>query len=832
MLTTNSCHRRRITWNRVRWPFLQTGGLFVDGIIPTRLAFPLILWAMILGTYLHASPPDLPSASPEEAGMDSRQLAAIDRAVDEALASRKMPGCVVLIGRHGKIVFEKAFGLRQVQPEPLPMTCDTVFDLASLTKPVATATSVMILAERGKIRLEEPVAVYLPEFAANGKDKITALHLLTHQGGLIADNPLSDYRDGPEKARQRLWALKPVAPPGGKFIYSDVGYLVLGELVSRVSGQRLDQFAQENIFKPLGMHETGFLPSPELRRRAAPTEKRGDAWIQGEVHDPRAFALGGVAGHAGLFSTARDLARYAQMLLGRGAYGGVRVLQENTVVLMTTPQSIPGGLRGLGWDMRTGYSSNRGESFSPRAFGHGGFTGTAMWIDPELDLFVIFLSNRLHPDGKGAVNPLAGRIGTIAANAIVDRGPMALGDRNLGSMSGQTGQIDKTFSGQSPEKAVRPAGVLTGIDVLERDGFKQLQGRRVGLITNHTGVNRRGVSTAELLHRAPGVTLAAIFSPEHGLHGKLDIANIPDTRDPATGVIVHSLYGKTRKPTAAMLQGMDTLVFDIQDIGTRFYTYISTMGYAMQAAAEQRLRFVVLDRPNPINGRDVAGPVLDPGRESFVAFHRLPIRHGMTVGELATMFNQELKLGLALEVVRMEGWRREDYFDTTGLRWINPSPNMRSLRAAILYPGVGLLETTNLSVGRGTETPFELFGAPWLDGPRLAEALNRRNLPGVRFEPVEFTPNSSKFANEKCQGLRITITDRNALEPVRMGLAIACELRRNHPDAWAARDYDRLLGHAATLQALLDGKDLPEIEATWQVELEQFRQRRTLCLLY
>ncbi len=798
---------------------------------------------------LSASPPPLPSARPEEAGMDSRQLATIGQAVEEALATRKMPGCVVLIGRHGKVVFEKVYGLRQVQPEPVPMTLDTVFDLASLTKPVATATSVMILAERGKIRLEDPVAQHLPEFAAHGKERITILHLLTHQGGLIADNPLGDYCDGPERARERLLTLKPVAGPGARFIYSDVGFMVLGELVERVARQRLDQFARENIFEPLGMLETGFLLSPELRRRAAPTEKRDAQWLQGEVHDPRAFALGGVAGHAGLFSTARDLARYAQMLLGRGAYGGARILQESTVERMTTPYSVPNGLRGLGWDMRTGYSSNRGKSFSPRAFGHGGFTGTAMWIDPDLDLFIIFLSNRLHPDGKGAVNPLAGRIGTIAAEAIQDRlrkGATAPGDSkaaaenpprkaDVPSRHGQgpatPSESSRNASGSSTENRLSPR-VLPGIDVLQRDGFKRLQGRRVGLITNHTGVNREGVSTAALIHKAPGVALVAIFSPEHGLQGQLDVANIQDTRDPATGVVVYSLYGKTRKPTAGMLQGIDTLVFDIQDIGTRFYTYISTMGYAMQAAAQHKLRFMVLDRPNPINGRDVAGPVLDAGRESFVAFHRLPIRHGMTVGELATMFNNELRLGLDLEVVRVEGWQREDCFDATGLRWINPSPNMRSLRAALLYPGIGLLETTNLSVGRGTETPFEWIGAPWRDGHRLAEAMNRRNLPGVRFEPVEFTPDSSKFEKQKCQGVRITITDRKALEPVRVGLAMACELRRNHRDAWDAKAFDRLLGHAATIQALLEGKDVDEIESTWQVERNRFLERRARCLLY
>jgi CubicO group peptidase (beta-lactamase class C family) len=366
-------------------------------------------------------PPGLKMVRPEDAGMDGRRLRAIDEAVDAALAAHQMPGCVVLLGRHGKIVFEKAYGNRQVVPDRVPMTPDTVFDLASLTKPVATATSVMVLIERGALRLDDPVARHIPEFAAEGKGGITVLQLLTHQGGLVPDNPLSDYADGPEKAKQRLLAIKPVREPGSKFVYSDVGFMVLGELVRRVSKKDLGEFTQENVFLPLGMHETGFLPPSELRRRAAPTEKRDGRWIQGEVHDPRSYALGGIAGHAGLFSTAHDLAIYAQMLLGRGRYDEARILRDDTVATMTSPRRVSAGIRAIGWDMRTGYSSNRGQSFSSRAFGHGGFTGTSMWIDPGLDLFVIFLSNRLHPDGKGSVNSLAGRIGTIAADAIVDK---------------------------------------------------------------------------------------------------------------------------------------------------------------------------------------------------------------------------------------------------------------------------------------------------------------------------------------------------------------------------------------------------------------------------
>jgi len=374
--------------------------------------------------------------------------------------------------------------------------------------------------------------------------------------------------------------------------------------------------------------------------------------------------------------------------------------------------------------------------------------------------------------------------------------------------------------------------VLTGIDALEREGFNQLKGRKVGLITNQTGINRQGISNIQLLHETANVNLLAIFSPEHGLFGKLDVPLIEDSEDSATGIRVFSLYGSTRKPTADMLGGIDTLVFDIQDIGTRFYTYISTMGQAMQAAAENHVRFVVLDRPNPINGITVSGPVLDEGRESFVGFHRLPVRHGMTIGELALMFKADLKLDLELEIIPLTGWHREDYFDSTGLQWINPSPNMRNLNEAILYPGIGLLETTNLSVGRGTETPFELFGAPWLDGELLSRELNGLDLPGVSFFPLQFTPHASKFESELCSGVSIVITDRKQFDSIRTGLEIALQLRRLYPQVWEIDAYDRLLGNMAVLDAIKSGLPYSDITGIYRDELAEFIQRRSQFLIY
>lgn len=772
-----------------------------------------LLLFIVFATALQAAPPKLPVAAPEAVGMNTQTLTAIDGEVEQEIAANRLPGAVVMIGRDGRIAFFKAYGNKQLEPEKVPMTTDTVFDMASITKPVATATSVILLVEQGKLRIADRVAQHIPEFAQNGKELITVRQLLIHQSGLIADNALADYADGPERALERVLALRPQNEPGTKFTYSDMNFVVLGELVKRLSGKNVHEFSREQIFAPLGMTETGYLPPEELRARAAPTEQRDGHWMRGEVHDPRAFRLGGIAGHAGLFSTATDLAVYAQMMLERGSYASVRILKPSTVDLMTRGVPVSSGQRALGWDMRTRFSINKGTTMSSAAYGHGGFTGTGLWIDPQLDLFVIFLSNRVHPNGKGLVNPLIGRIGTIAANAIVNRPESA-----------------------APAPAAEPPAprspVLTGIDVLERDQFRKLQGRRVGLITNHTGVNRLGVGTAQLLSQAPGVKLVALFSPEHGIAGKLDVSKIGDSQDDQLRVPIYSLYGETRKPTAESLKDIDTLVFDIQDIGTRFYTYPSTMGNAMRAAAEHKLKFVVLDRPNPINGIDVDGPVLDAGRESFVGYHRIPVRHGLTVGELARLFNAELKIDADLEVIEMEGWRRAEFFDATGLLWINPSPNMRNLNEALLYPGIGLLETTNLSVGRGTDTPFEIIGAPWLDGQKLAGELNQSGLPGVRFVPTYFTPTSSKFKEQRCGGVQIVMTDRRELLPLRTGFEIARQLTRLFPDGWQSKEYDRLLASAAVYQAVVAARPVAEIEALYQTELDQYRQRREKFLIY
>ncbi|HTK74746.1 MAG TPA: exo-beta-N-acetylmuramidase NamZ domain-containing protein, partial [Gemmataceae bacterium] len=753
-------------------------------------------------------------------GADLKGLDRIEHVVHDAIQRHDIPGAVVAVLHRGEVVYRKAFGNRAVKPAEEPMTVDTVFDLASLTKPLATATSVMKLVEQGKLKIDEKVVTYWPEFAAHGKDVLTLEHLLRHTSGLIADNPISDYADGPAKALERICQLTPRSKPGERFVYSDVNFIVLGVLAERVSGMRLDEFAKRNIYVPLGMRDTGFLPGDSLKSRCAPTEQREGRWMRGEVHDPRAYALGGVAGHAGLFGTADDILIYAKTLLN----GGGPVLKPETVALMTTPKPIPTGLRGLGWDVRTSFSSNKGTAFPrDKGFGHTGFTGTSIWVDPDSQTAVVFLSNRVHPEAKPNINRLRGQVATIVAEAVGYRAAPPRPESSRGALEPASAPLEDSGRGVT--------GCLAGIDVLIEEKFARLKGRSLALVTNHTGRDRQGRSTIDLLHKADGVKLLVLFSPEHGLRGTKD-ERVGDGRDEATGLPVYSLYGPRRKPTPDLLQGVDTIVYDIQDIGCRFYTYSTTLKLVMESAAENKLKMVVLDRPNPIGGVAVAGPVLEAGRESFIAAHTLPLRHGMTFGELAQMYKAERKINVDLEVVKVQGWKRGDLWDRTLLPWVNPSPNMRSLLQALVYPGIGLLETTNVSVGRGTDQPFEWVGAPWIDGRKLAAALDVHRLPGVRFVPTSRTPSSSVHAKKECGGVQIYVDDWSKLEPVRVGMTIAVELRRLYPNDWQVDRFNNLLLDPATIDGLKAGKTAEQLERGWQAGLERFKERRKTFFLY
>lgn len=749
---------------------------------------------------------DRPGAStptaPPDLKYDPSRIADLDRAVEEAIAKGDVPGAVLIVGRKDGIAYRRAYGQRSLKPAAEAMTEDTIFDLASLTKPIACATSVMLLAERGKIDLEAKASQYLPAFTGRGKENIAVRQLLLHTSGLIADNALSDYSQSPEDAIERINNLGLAAPPGSRFIYSDVGYIVLAELVQAVDGRRLDAFAREEVFTPAGMKETSFLPPEASHARSAPTETRDNKPMRGQVHDPRAHALGGVAGHAGLFGTADDVARYCQMILSGGESNGRPVLAAETVERMTRPQPLPSasGWRSYGFDIDTGYSvAPRGERFARGStFGHTGFTGTMFWIDPHNDAFVVLLTNRVHPDGKGSDRALRKRVSTIAAEMLLGKA-------------------------QAPE-------VRCGIDVLKRENFARLRGRRVGVVTNHTGLDRDGNRLIDLLHKADGVELVAIFSPEHGLEGVRD-EKVGHGTDEKTRLTVFSLYGETRRPTTEMLAGIDTLIFDIQDIGARFYTYISTMGLCMEEAAKHKVQFMVLDRPNPNSGLILDGPIAQKSHFSFIAYGPLPVVHGMTVGELAKLFNTEYGIGCQLEVVPVEGWTRSMMWDDTGLKWVNPSPNIRSPLQALLYLSVGLLETSNLSVGRGTDQPFEVFGAPWVDGEKLAGALNKADLPGMSFAPVQFTPTSSKFAGQSCGGVKITLTEGARVQPVRSGLTMAWHLEKLFRDNYQIEMVGKMLHNDDALRALLSAKEPAHVPGVWQAELERFAAQRAKYLM-
>jgi uncharacterized protein YbbC (DUF1343 family)/CubicO group peptidase (beta-lactamase class C family) len=759
-----------------------------------------------------------------EAEFRPEKLKEIDEAIVQAIHEQNCPGGVLWLEHRGN-AYHKAYGNRALVPSPEPMTEDTIFDLASLTKVVACTPAVMLLIERGQVKLDEPVQTYIPEFTGGGKETVTVRHLLTHLSGLRGDIETQSDWHGQQAAIEKACAEKLVTAAGTAFRYSDINFFLLGEIVQRVAKAPLEEFAAREIFSPLKMVDTGYLPPETRLARIAPTEVVGGKAFRGVVHDPTARHMGGVAGHAGLFTTGADLARYARMLLNQGELEGVRIFKPETVQLMTTVQS-PAGLaarRGLGWDIDTGYSGPRGAVFPLGSYGHTGWTGTSLWIDPFSETFVIFLSNRNHPDESGNVGQLRRKLGTLAAEAVPDF--------NFAYVPGALEPFNEPASPPRASSGEKPPllKTLDGIDVLVKQDFAPLKGMRIGLVTNHTGHDRQRNSTIDLLKNAPGVQLKALFSPEHGIRGTED-ERVGDSVDEKSGLPVYSLYGATLKPKSEQLKDLDALVFDIQDVGCRFYTYTATMALAMEAAAENGKKYFVLDRVDPINGLTVDGPMLN-GDTSFVGYHRVPLRYGMTIGELARMYQGERNCHADLTVVRLENWRRELWFDQTGLPWTDPSPNMRNLVEATLYPGVGLLETA-LSVGRGTDTPFEVVGAPYADDLRVADELNRSDLKGVRFVPIQFTPHYSIYQGQLCRGACILLTDREACDVVDVGLEIARTFYRLYPQDFRPEKLERLLLHPATLEAIKANKPLKEIHSLWQTDLEQFKKVRAKYLMY
>jgi uncharacterized protein YbbC (DUF1343 family)/CubicO group peptidase (beta-lactamase class C family) len=766
-------------------------------------------------------------SDPDKRPLDPDKLRKIDVAIDKAIDEQRLPGAVLWV-EHGGDHYWKAYGNRSLVPTEEIMTRDTIFDAASLSKILATTPAVMLLIERGQIKLDERVHTYIPEFTGDGKERITVRQLLTHTSGLPEDVSTHPKWQGAQTAIHMASVMKLKAAPGEEFRYSDINFFLLGEIVARVSHMPLNVFCAKEIYHPLKMNDTGYLPEKGKIPRIAPTEMTEGVMLRGTVHDPTARFMGGVAGHAGVFTTAPDMARYARMMLNLGELDGVRIFKPETVKLMTSVQTPPGldDRRGFGWDIDSGFSRLRGEHFPLGSYGHTGFTGTAFWIDPFSKTFFIFLSNRVHPNGVGNVLKLYRTIGTLAAEAVTDF------DFNL--VPGALEPFPR-HKEAPPAAAPKPAAdlprVLNGIDVLVNENFAPLKGLRLGLITNPTGKDWHRYPLVDLLRNAPGVQLKALFGPEHGFYGNYD-EPVSDAVDEHTGLPIYSLYGTNRAPTREQMEQLDALVFDIQDVGCRFYTYTSTLGLAMDAANKEGLKFFVLDRINPINGRMIDGPVLT-AKTSFVGYHPVPVRSGMTEGELAGMYKAERHFdNLDLTVIPLQGWNRTLWYDETGQPWINPSPNMRSLTEAMLYPGVGLIEGCAISVGRGTGTPFEVIGAPYIEDVRLAAALNKEGLPGVRFIPIRFTPTDYIFKNQSCGGVNIVLTDRERCPVVDIALAAATILNRWYPDQFKVEEMAHLLLDGPTLQAIQDDKPIGEIRQLWTDKLAEFKARREKYLLY
>ncbi len=755
--------------------------------LPARVAVPDL--PPVLPTMAPA--PALPAAP---ASIRDLSIDGLDALVTRAIKRGELPGCVIAIGDRAGIRWLQAYGERTASES---MTVDTRFDLASLTKPVATAASIMGLSEQGRVKLDAPASSYVRELSTPDKRNVRVSMLLLHTSGLPSVNGLDDYEHGHAHAITKIAHEPLISTPGLEFRYSDLNFILLGEIVARVSGQPLDQYAKQHLFAPLGMLDTTYMPPLSDVARTAPTEERDEQVIRGVVDDPRAYRMGGVAGHAGLFSTATDLSRFARMILGEGELEGTRILSPATVRSWIARRPLG---RTLGFDANTGYSDAKGKLFSSRAIGHGGYTGTSLWIDPARDLFVVLLSNRVHAGPKGTIHPLASAVADLAAEAQ-DREHI------------QNGKLE------------------TGIDVLASQAFARLRGPAIALLTHEAARDSQGRSTLDLLTREPGIIVRAILAPEHGLQSDRE-GHVADARFGERQIAVHSLFGKKRRPSAEMLAGMGLIVIDLVDVGARFYTYMATALATIEAASAAHIPVMVLDRPNPIGGIQVEGPMSELAFASFVNYHPLPLRHGMTAGELLQWLVRERGLSVDLEVVRMRGYRRDMLFSDTGLTWSPPSPNLKRAEQALLYPAVALLEGTNVSVGRGTKEAFEVIGAPFVDGAELSAALSALNLAGVRISPTRFTPRVGPYAGTRIPGVKLTLQDPRAFLAAPLGLALLQTMADLYPEQWDASRLDRMLANASTLAGLRAHKPTAQLISAWQTDLEKFAKSRNDMLLY
>ena len=857
---------------------------------------------------------------PSDSRAQTPDFSPVSTLIQEAIAEHRLPGAVVVIGHNGKVVFEHAYGNRALEPMVEPMTEETIFDMASLTKVLVTTTAILQLYEQHKVDLDSPVAKYLPDFAQNGKAQITVRELLEHYSGLPEDVDLKDdwglLRPDKAEAIRRAMASVPYGPTGMTFRYSDINFITLGYLVETLSGEALDIYAQQHIFMPLAMFESAYHPfqktcgpaqffgsavepgpkpygrigvscprgswSPNvIDPDTAPTARDDqgttannpdfDRTLRGTVHDPTTRRMGGVAGHAGVFSTAADAAKFCHALLEKLRDGtGLFPLTQATLQLATSPnepstaahtatiftqsgETTKGvASHGLGWDINTAYSRPRGTIFPIGSFGHTGFTGTSLWMDPASDTYVILLANAIHPKVSAPISHLRGDVATAAAHAL-----------GLESASGSV--------------PPRRTQVLTGIDVLEATHFaaiKTLAAQhgghlRLGLLTNQASLDAQGKRTVDVLKQAaPELELQTLFAPEHGLLARQDTEHLAAETDSATHLPIIAVYGPKaidKHPRLADLKQLDAVVIDLQDAGVRFWTYETLTGYFLEACAQVHIPLILLDRPNPLNGQAVQGPVSDAGFESYTNFMPLPLRHGLTLGELARYFNANATesqhrpldgpdvqispdtsspaptttrpgLGCDLTVIAMQNWSREEYFKDTGLTWTPPSPNLKSPAASILYPGVGLTEQTNISVGRGTDTPFENLGAPWIHSAELAGYLTARRIAGVEITATQMTiaedANHYPLHGLTIPGIHFRVTDPTRFDSPEFGVELLAALAHLYPTQFKLELAHNLLASSETLEALKSGQNPADIALRWGPLVQKFIRERKLYLLY
>jgi SSS family transporter len=936
-------------------------------------------------------------------------FAPVSALITQAIADHKLPGAVLVVGHNDHVVFEQAYGARKLAGEPgldgkpaaaEPMTEDTLFDMASLTKVLVTTTAILQLYEQGKLELDAPVARYLPDFAQNGKEKITVRNLITHYSGLPEDVSLKDDwgLKAPDKAEgiRRAMASTPYGPAGVMFKYSDINFITLGALVEKLSGSPLNIYARHYILQPISMAGSSYHPfdavcGPSIATGAAiypgpkPIGRIGiqcphDTWspygldpvtaptahddeskdhpelnpdfdhlLRGTVHDPTTRRMGGVAGHAGLFSTAADTARFCQALLDKLLHNtGPFPLSQATLRLAISPQAPPTAIhtatiftpdgktttgvaqRGLGWDLNSAFSRPRGEIFpiatatQMGSFGHTGFTGTSIWIDPTTDTYVILLANAIHPRGAAPISALRGQIATATAKALgltanASGAPsFALSSHAKGGVSFAASErpsslqpddaskpcappvICDSFGATTTGTTVKrqqnanivkstanfkkqvdccglsndPDQVQTGIDVLEQTNFAALTPyHHIALLTNQSGIDSHSHRTIDILNKTGRLTL--IFTPEHGLLARQDTEHLTAESDEATHLPVLSLYGarpSDRHPKLSDLKKLDAVVIDLQDAGVRFWTYETVLGYFLQDCAKAKIPVIVLDRPNPIGGGPAQGPLSDSGSESYLNYMPSPVRHGMTFGELAQYFNANATLsgsyppndpdaiefgggagqsatgsnivppatrpGLhaQLTVIRMQHWQRNEYFADTGLPWVAPSPNMKTPATNIVYPAVALMETTNMSVGRGSAAPYENFGAPFLKADELAIYLTARGIPGVSFSattlPIADDTNHYPFHGQNIPAIHLTVTDRDALDSPELGIELLAALHHLYPADFQLEKAKAILLNAKVLAAIKSNKNPTDIAASWAGPLRDFNARRQQCLLY